>query len=83
MKYIFLILLCVALSGCVRCQQKTTYDENKRERLYLQCLELAAKARSGRDYTTNDDEDYDEVISKCARNAEAFSYTGYKRVCSE
>lgn len=33
--------------------------------LYLKCLDKASYARKGSNYSTNDDEDYDDIIYAC------------------
>lgn len=48
---------------------KWDYDRELQIKLYRECLTLAAQARTGQSYTTNDDEDFDEVIEQCSFSA--------------
>ncbi len=69
MKY--LILIGLLLTACdnepelPRCQ----YDQKKRSEIFDKCMQRSAEARKGVNYTTNDDEDFDEVIDSCSKAA--------------
>lgn len=48
---------------------KSRSDPSVRQRIFMECLTLASEARKGTSYTTNDDEDFDEVIKACENAA--------------
>ena len=56
----FLIIAGLLLTGCSETDNKLWAE------LFDKCLMRAAEARKGVNYTTNDDEDYDEVIRVCS-----------------
>ncbi len=50
-------------------------DQKLRAKLFDNCLRLATDGRKGRDYITNDDEDFDEVIKECGSQAYKMSFS--------
>lgn len=44
-------------------------DRNLYSQLYKDCLSLLSEARKGNNYSTNDDEDYDQAIDMCQRSS--------------
>lgn len=64
-----LIIIVLLLTGCgEKCRWTVAADKrDKQAELFDKCLVRAAEARQGVSYTTNDDEDYDEVIKECYR----------------
>lgn len=81
MKYILLALTLLIITGCEQCFDIPVYDREKTERVFNDCLDKAANARSGKSYSTNDDEDYDEVIAECKYAAFSISIIKYEKVC--
>lgn len=70
MKKSILLIGLLFLAGCdvfkpekPSCEWET--NQTLRAQLFDKCLARAADARKGKSYTTNDDEDYDEVIKAC------------------
>lgn len=78
MKKIILLLAVLTLVACDKPPKATetcstdwaVSDHELYERVLNNCLANVAKGRAGRDYTTNDDEDTDEVVSECIRAAQ-------------
>lgn len=66
-----------------RCHMRNTYDYPVAMQAYLKCLELTSSARSSSSYTTNDDEDWDEVVRECRFSAFHLATTGEEKVCYE
>lgn len=55
-----ILILLLFLTGCYE------YDRKLQAEVFDKCLMRAAEARSGGDYTTHDDEDFDEVVKQCS-----------------
>lgn len=65
-----LIIVILLLTGCKVCNWHVPVDKRELQaELFDRCLMRAAEARKGVSYTTNDDEDYDEVIEECYQSA--------------
>jgi len=67
-----LIIAMLLLTGCGETPDRCRWDvpndkQEKQAELFDRCLMRVAEARKGVSYTTNDDEDYDEVIEECYR----------------
>ncbi len=70
----------IALPFLVACEPPTPtcearLDQKLRAELFDKCLTRAAEARKGTNYTTNDDEDYDDVIDECGTQALRMAYS--------
>jgi hypothetical protein len=62
------LLAFLALTGCddeICTWEYAKEDIPKIEAAFQTCLKHASLARKGRDYTANDDEDYDLVVEQC------------------
>ena len=84
----YLILVVMALAACDVPQKTEECTSNRRnadgktwERVFNSCMANIAKARQGRDYTTNDDEDLDEVVGACSNAANQSTPRIYVRTC--
>ncbi len=67
---LFLITACDnrPLDSC-RLEVNWRVNQTLRAELFDKCLLRASEARKSVNYTTNDDEDYDEVVSQCGNQA--------------
>lgn len=83
LKILIIITIVLGLSGCKKCTYQEIYDRKQTAIEFQKCLENTAKARAGKSYSTNDDEDYDEVVAECRYTAFALTKTGEEKVCYE
>jgi len=84
----YLIILVLFLSACNEPPETETCstdwvqgDPARYERVLNSCLANTAKARAGRDYKTDDDEDYDAVVSECIRAAQISTPSIWVKTC--
>lgn len=69
-KFLLCAPLMLILTACEPdCQRVRTQNQQLYKETFLACLDKTAEARKGQTYSTNDDEDYDEVVEACDRSA--------------
>ena len=79
MRFLIILLL---LASCDMCDFKGNWRNDRKVQAEVldKCLTRAAEARKGSNYSTEDDEDYDEVIYECGRQADIISnYCPYEK----
>lgn len=65
-KAILLTIICFSLTSCEEDKYcRARRDPQVYESVFLACLDRVAAARQGRDYTTNDDEDFEYTVEEC------------------